>query len=182
MFRDSVQRMLDHVPLGRPGDGGRDRRRRAVPGRPREQLHERPHPDRGRRLDGGLHPRLLKKILVDAEAAQFAKAWDKRRQLQRKLWRIFLWHLLAMGFLLPVLSLGFILPESFLLPYAIGIATLASVPGFVLAVCILRLCFWHCPRCHFLLFTKRDKFGNAFCYSCGLRVTYSNSGDTKDVG
>ena len=51
-FRDNVQRMLDHVPLGRPGHHGRDRRRRPVPGRSGKQLHERPHPHRRRRLDG----------------------------------------------------------------------------------------------------------------------------------
>ena len=63
LFSESVQRMLDHVPLGRPGDGGRDRRRRAVPGRPGEQLHERPHPHGRRRLDRRLHPRFLKRIV-----------------------------------------------------------------------------------------------------------------------
>ena len=59
LFHDSVQQMLDHVPLGRPAETARDRRRRAVPGRPGEQLHERPHPHRRRRLDRRLRPRVL---------------------------------------------------------------------------------------------------------------------------
>ena len=58
-FHAHAQRMLDHVPLGRPGPSRRNRRGRAVPGRPRKQLHERPHPHRRRRLDCRLHPRFL---------------------------------------------------------------------------------------------------------------------------
>ena len=58
-FHAQVQRMLDHVPLGRPAEPRRNRRRRALPGGPRKQLHERPHAHRRRRLDGRLHARFL---------------------------------------------------------------------------------------------------------------------------
>ena len=52
-------------PAGPARRDPRDRRRRAVPGRPGEQLHERPHPDRRRRLDGRLCPRILRAAPVD---------------------------------------------------------------------------------------------------------------------
>ena len=59
-FKEHVQRMLDHVLLGRPRDHRRDRRGSPISGRSREQLHERPRPHRRRRLDGRVRQRFLR--------------------------------------------------------------------------------------------------------------------------
>ena len=78
-FHAHAQRMLDHVPLGRPGATRRNRRGRAVPGGPRKQLHERPHSHRRRRLDRRLYPRFL----IMRENVRFPMATDE--ELKRAL-------------------------------------------------------------------------------------------------
>ena len=58
-FRDSVQRMLDHVPLGRPGSVEEVGAPALFLARAGEQLHQRPHFGRGRRLDRRVHSGFL---------------------------------------------------------------------------------------------------------------------------
>ena len=58
-FKDSVQKMLAHVPLGRPGTTDEIAVAVLFLADPENTLHPRPHPDRRRRLDGRLRPRVL---------------------------------------------------------------------------------------------------------------------------
>ena len=58
-FRDSVSRLLAHIPLGRPGTVEEVAHAALVPGRAGGQLYQRRGADRGRRLDGRLRTGLL---------------------------------------------------------------------------------------------------------------------------
>ena len=180
-FRDNVQRMLDHVPLGRPGTTDEIAVAALFLADP-ENSYMNGHI---LTVDGGWtagYPGIFEEDSRGRRSCSICQGLGQTTPTAAKALVYFPVASACHGIFIAGPIAGFYFARIVLAPLCNWIATLASVPGFVLAVCILRLCFWHCPRCHFLLFTKRDKFGNAFCYSCGLRVTYSNSGDTEDVG
>ncbi len=86
-FKESVQKMIDHVPLGRPGNHRRDRRGGPFSGRPGEYLHPRPHPYRRWRLDGRLCPRILtafaRLLLISITFHQLPSGYHENHSLSR---------------------------------------------------------------------------------------------------